>query len=80
VKLVAEAVNVTRVNAECDDCGGIFRARSVVRNPKTLYKHECIDCGNKMESDYEYPRIVYTTQTSMPLTTDMLDTSIFNRR
>ena len=76
MRLVAEPVNVTRVNAECEHCGGIYKAVTVKKNP-TKYKHRCVDCGDVMIADHEYPRIVYTTQTSMPLTTDMLGTSMF---
>ena len=76
MKLVAEAVDVTRVNAECEQCGGIYKAVTVKKHP-TEYKHKCVDCGDVMRSEYEYPRIVYTTRTHIPLTTNMLGTSMF---
>lgn len=77
MKLVMEPVNTTRLNAECE-CGGNFEPTGQTLDTHPVkYTHVCQDCGKIEMLDHKYPRIVHTTRTSMPLTTDMLGTSMF---
>lgn len=74
LKLMLEPVETTRLNLHCE-CGGVYKFNS---EHESKFKHTCNGCDNIVHLDHEHPRIFYTTQTHMNLTTDMLGTSLFN--
>ena len=80
MQLTLEAVDATRAHMMCD-CGGKYKATASRKTQAGAgpreYKHRCDKCDDTVWLEQEYPKIYYTTRTHMPLTTEMLGTSLF---